>query len=395
LTVTQKLLYISWAIPPKAGGSTYLVQQLAKNFKPEEILIAGGSRKPFLHVKEYDGINYHYFFTELNWYGHGDRYFAFFRWMLFPFFLCNLLLLVRKEKPDRILATFPDGYYLCAAWLVSRLCRIKLYSYFHNTYPENRRGFSKWFATKIQHQVFLNSKIIFLVSEGMQGFYKTNYTEFSTKFKVLPHTFEKYPEHQNPVPFSKRLPPYKLVMIGTFNHSNIEATKRLLNLISKYPSLYQVEIYTSTKLQIIKYKWGLDLDELGVHYKGYVEEHEVNSAISNCDACLITHGFSGGYSAEEYKTIFPTRTIPLLLSGRPLLVHSPEHSFLNKFIRKYDCAELVSDTSEEHILNALKKVTTDQERILQLIENAKKASAYFYGPDVYRTLISQMNADNL
>lgn len=356
--------------------------------------MAGGTNSLFLKSKEIDGKKYHYFLTELHWRGHGHRYFSLFRWMLFPVFLIQLIILIKKEKPNCVLAVFPDGYYILASWIISRLLKLKMFTYFHNTYTENRYGFSKWFATKIQSLVFRDSILIFTMSEGMNDYYKEHYPEFSLKFKVLPHTFDKYPEQQLDESAIHRKAPYRLVMMGSFNDSNIESTIRLLNLISKYPSEYQVEMYTPTHKQILKFKWGLDLDALGVHYKGYVREEQLNEAISNCDVCLLTHGFSGGYTADEYKTIFPTRMIPLMLSGRPMLVHSPEGSFLNAFIKKYDCAELVSATSDSDLLNALKKVTTDKQRIQTLIANAKKASSNFYGPDVYRTLMNLISGVN-
>ena len=83
----QKIFYLSWIIPPAQGGSAYIVHQLAKHFNSEFLTIAGGTKQPFKGEKKYDGIIYHYFFTELNWFGHGDRYFTFFRWLLFPIFV--------------------------------------------------------------------------------------------------------------------------------------------------------------------------------------------------------------------------------------------------------------------------------------------------------------------
>jgi hypothetical protein len=270
--------------------------------------------------------------------------------------------------------------------------KLKYFTYFHNTYIENRNGLSKWFATKIQSLAFRDSKLIFTMSEGMNEYYKSHYPESVSKFKVLPHTFDKYPEHELDKSSFPVKEPFKLIMIGSFNDSNVEATTRLLRIISRYPAQYTVEMYTPTNKQILKYKWGMDLDALGVLYKGYVEEDELNKAISKCDVCLLTHGFTGGYTEDEYKTIFPTRMIPMLLSGRPMLVHSPEYSFLNAFVRKYDCAELVSVTSEEVLLNALKRVTTDIERIQTLILNAQKASAYFYGPDIYLSFMNLISS---
>lgn len=389
---TQKVLYISWAIPPSSGGSAFITHQLAKLVDSSQMVIAGGSDKLFQSAREFDGVTYHYFFTELNWRGHGARFFSVFRWLLFPLFLINLSRLASKEKPKVILVTFPDGYYLLASWMVSRMLKLNLIPYFHNTYVENRNGLSKWFAQKIQHFVFKDSKLILLISEGLSGYYQMKYPMFAKKFHVLPHTFDRYPVRTNVLLTGKQVPPYKLVMIGTFNQSNMEATRRLFKLISQYRSKYVVDIYTSTSKQILKFKYDLDLDELGIRHMGFVDQNQVNDLFPNYDGCLLTHGFTGEYTEIEYQTIFPTRTIPLLLSGKPLLVHSPETSFLNAFIKKYDCAELVQDKTDQALLIALEKITTDQFRIQQILENAKKACDYFYGPHRITLLFEQINA---
>ena len=52
------------------------------------------------------------------------------------------------------------------------------------------------------------------------------------------------------------------------------------------------------------------------------------------DVVVLTHGFNGAYGDVEYRTIFPTRAIPMLLSGRPMLVHSPPGAYLTEFFRE-------------------------------------------------------------
>ena len=44
---------------------------------------------------------------------------------------------------------------------------------------------------------------------------------------------------------------------------------------------------------------------------------------------------------DEFRTIFPTKTIEYLISGRPILAHSPADAFLTKFLVENDCALVV------------------------------------------------------
>jgi glycosyltransferase involved in cell wall biosynthesis len=382
----SRFLLLSWMIPPSQGGSAYIIHQLAKHFTSDEMTIAGGSKQPFKGVKQYDGITYNYFFTELNWRGHGDRFFKIFRLFLFPFFVFNLVKLLKKKRPDYIIAIFPDGYFLFAGYLISRWFDVKLFSYYHNTYTENRKAMSKWIACQIQKRVFKRSVKIFLMSEGMRAYYHKAYPEFESKFEVLPHTFETYYPINSELQLRRIVPPYKLIMIGTFNASNMEASARVFSVIAKYPELFQLDIYSSSNKKLLKIKWVIDLDASGINHRGYVKQEEVYRLFNQYDACIVTHGFTGGYTKTEYETIFPTRVIPLLLSGLPILVHSPEGSFLNAFIEKYDCAELIAETSEEKLISALVYICENDSRRKALLANAKEASQYFYGPKVFKQL---------
>ncbi len=388
----SNIFFLSWILPPAQGGSAYIVHQLAKHFDPDILTIAGGSKDFFKTSDWYDGVKYHYFFTELNWRGHGDRYFKPFRFLLFPFLLINLFLLIKKQKHEKIVVTFPDAYYLIAGYIISMCLNLKLFIYFHNTYADNRSGFSLRVAKKIQEKIFKKSIRIFVMSDGMKSFYTKHYPAYSSKFEVLPHTFKEYPE-VNLKSFKKTLTqPYKLVMIGTFNASNMEATNRVMMLISKHRNLFDLDVYSSSNKQLLKYKWGLDLDAFGVNYRGAVRQEDVLQIVLNYDASIVTHGFSGGYSEIEYQTIFPTRMIPLLISGIPILVHSPPNTYLNEFIIKYDCAELVSEKSEKQLYDALLRICQNETRRTDLLSNAKTASNYFYGPSVVSKFVAQLNS---
>ena len=107
---------------------------------------------------------------------------------------------------------------------------------------------------------------------------------------------------------------------------------------------------------------------------------------------MITHGFHGGYGSVEYQTIFPTRTIPFLLSGKPILVHSPPGSFLNDFIQEHKCAELVDEANEESIIAGFEKITNNAAYQKGLVKAAAKTAQLFYGPKVVQELRSLLQA---
>ncbi|MBK9108460.1 MAG: hypothetical protein IPM92_08835 [Saprospiraceae bacterium] len=129
--------------------------------------------------------------------------------------------IARKENVQVVLATFPDGYYLLAGLLTSILLKLPFYTYFHNTYCENRTGISAFVANYIQLKSFKKSKRIFTMSEGMLTFYKEQYPDFGEKFQVLPHTYNELQPSILPTQRSTYVHPVRLVLSG-----------RSINLIS-------------------------------------------------------------------------------------------------------------------------------------------------------------------
>jgi glycosyltransferase involved in cell wall biosynthesis len=128
------------------------------------------------------------------------------------------------------------------------------------------------------------------------------------------------------------------------------------------------------------------IDPESIDHKGSVAPDEIHAALQNFDICILTHGFTGGYGEIEYRTIFPTRTIPLLLSGKPIFAHSPKGSFLNDFIEENQCAELVDEASEKAILEGLERIVNDEDYQRKLVKAARKTANLFYGGNVVEGL---------
>ncbi|MBW8049761.1 MAG: glycosyltransferase family 4 protein [Cytophagales bacterium] len=379
----QKILLVSWGILPYKGGSSFIIEKLAKQFSPDEMVVLGEKEsKPI--IRDSGLPEFYYCPTSISLKGRGKRFFVLIRWLLFPILLFRMYKIVKKESCRVILAVFPDEYYLFAAYLVAKQKKIDLYTYFHNTYLENRNGFiSTKFAKWLQPRVFSLSKVVFVISQGMKNYYENKYKRI--RFEPLLHTFDKYLSDKYKEPFietSKKN--IKLVLVGNFNQSNVEATTRLLKAIEKNNS-YKVSIYTAVP------KWLLNIRGVkskNLIYKGFIDDDKLLSELQYYDIMLLTHGFSGLYGDVEYQTIFPTRTIPFLISGKPIFAHSPKESFLNQFLRKYDCAEIVDQPDEEVIVETLDRLVDSPQRCRQLVKNAFKAADQFYGPNVAKKLKS-------
>ncbi len=380
----MKILLVSWSVLPSNGGSSVIVENLASNFTKDEMIVLGSEKliQDNNNIsRKKTGPEFHYFFSELYFLGRGYRYFTWFRKWRFKPLIKKIKAMIIKEKIDQVIAVYPNPFYCHAACIAAKELNIPFSPYFHNTYVENI-AITDPKAKTIQKEIFDASQHIFVMSKGMQKFYEKKYQ--LDKFIPLVHTFNKYP---NPAAATNQVKPaskdhYKLVAIGNFNESNLDATKRFINAIKNHPK-FSLSLYTHVPKVLLKSR-GIDVD--AISYEGFVSPDEVHDVLQAYDICILTHGFTGGYGEIEYKTIFPTRTIPFLLSGKPIFSHSPAGSFLNDFLIENDCAELVDEPSEKAIIAGLEKIINNQEYQNKLIAASKKTAQQFYGPTVVKHL---------
>ncbi len=386
----MKILFVSFGILPNKGAAAFVTESLANSFSPEEMVVVGEQILFEGRLKRAKNLpRYYYIRTNLSYKGKGKRFTSFFRWLLFPWLLLRMQLIQRKEKCSYVLGTYPDNYYLLAAYLIAKWNGLPFSSYFHNTYLENRpRGIHRRFAAWMQPKIFAYSDYIFVMSEGMQQYYIERYPAvLHEKFVPLIHTFSAYPPDRKD-DFDEKKECYELVLMGNFNESNVEATRRVINAL-KGRARFRIKMITQVQKFLLRSR-GIDVDAIA--YLGFVRQEDFYKEIQRSDFCLLTHGFTGGYSQAEYRTIFPTRTIPFLLSGVPILAHTPPGAFLTHFLKKYDCAEVVEEACEEAIRRALQYLIDHPERRRELVRNAREVSKRFYAPNVVAFLKEKIGA---
>lgn len=377
----RKLLFVSWQLKPARGGSVEIAEKLLRNFAADEVAVIGElgllKRMP-THTSGQPRVRY--FRSGFSLFGRGARFFGWFRWLLLGALVRRIVRIAREEQVDCILAVFPDEFFCYAACLAARRLSLPFSTYFHNTYLDNeavdqRRG------EIIQPALFGDSECIFVMSEGMKRFYVQKYG--LSNVVPLVHTFDKYPSLPAPtINDLREQETVRVVLFGNFNHSNSEATARFVNAVSSLPQ-YDVSFYTHVPIPLLRLR-GIDTDR--INHRGYIDDSQLIDELQQYDIVVLTHGFTGAYGSVEYRTIFPTRTIPMLLCQKPLLVHSPREAFLTDFVREHDCGIVVDEPRDADVVKGLTEIVENPERAAELVRNAKKTVAMFYGPAVSMVL---------
>lgn len=376
----SKILLVSWGVFPGTAGSCVIVNNIARAFGKNELVIVGetpsndsanvwgGELPKLVHLDGYTLPS-----------RRGVRYT---KWISYPQLVKKIKALAIKEGCTAVLAIFPDEFWMFLAYRVSKALDLPFYTWFHNTYLDNRTGLRRQLAKYLQPRFFRHAKVNFVMSEGMKNLLSEKYP--GVEFTTLVHGFEIPDVEYKKVPDVKEK--VKFLFSGSVNESCRDACERMFKQILNRPNS---ELYISSGNTAFVEQMGLSGDSL--HVNAFLPFVEFEKKLGDYDIMLLPHGFDGLRSEAEYKTIFPTRTIPLLYSNRPILAHSPKGSFLTEFLLEHDCAEVVQSKSSHDMESAIIKLLCDKSRVEELVKNAIQTSQYFDLEKVAQQLKEQIS----
>jgi glycosyltransferase involved in cell wall biosynthesis len=379
--VKAKTLLVSWSLPPEPTGSAVIVGNLAKQFRASEMVIVGErpSRSPDVIWKEDWPRLVH---IALGWptEWRGARWW---RRLQLPYMLLRSLLLAVRHHCTNIMAVFPNEEFVLIGYLTALLTGGAFYPYFHNTWLENREGRRRAIARWLQSLVFARADHVFVMSDGMLDLYRERYP--GLKCSALVHSFNEELPVFNPPPQPGS--PLRLTICGNINEACKDATLRVCEAISRV---------SDTQLTLLTGSPQSYLAELGLLRAGVVCEKVSRdvllSRLRQSDIVVLPHGFTGGYSVEEYRTIFPTRTIEYLICGRPILAHSPRDSYLTRFLKEHECALVIDEPDTQKVSEAIRLLRSDATLRVTLAANALKAAERFCAETVSAVLRARLEA---
>lgn len=381
-----KLLVVTWTAFPPTSGTGVILSNLLEHISPSRVVLAGEHTYGG-HVEKYPSPKYPFYLLQHPFHTgfKGSRYF---RWFAYKKVVRQLHQIIRQHEIDMVLGVFPDEFYTFTAMRAAKMNEIPFYSWFHNTYLDNRKGALWLLAHFIQPLIFKNSRKIFTMSDGMREFFIERYPKNSSKFHTLLHGFKTTNRHRN---INSALNnPVRFLLSGNVNHSNRDSTVRLAKAILEHHPNNELHIYgKNTESDWIS--MGIGGNRVFLH--GLVPLDDLIDRFPDYDIMLLPHGFEGNLSVAEYRTIFPTKTIPLLYSGRPILAHVPAETAIGQMLRRRNCAMLITDKSISKIKDAITDLISDERLRRELVSNAFEASKSYDVNNVAQDFITLLSKD--
>jgi glycosyltransferase involved in cell wall biosynthesis len=378
----KNVLVVTWTAFPPTSGSGVVVSNLLSQFNPTKVVLAG-EHTFGADIVKHDKPDYPFYLLKHPFHT-GFKGSKYFKWLALRKVLRQLEQIIEKHQIEVVFGIFPDEFYTYAACRLAQRKKLPFYSWLHNTYLDNRTGILKMIASTIQPRIFNYSKRIFTMSQGMNDYYQEHYPEYKDKFVPLLHGF--YTPDEAPAINTQINDPVKFMMTGNINHSNRDATERLAKAVLRQSPKNELHIFGGTPKSV----W----DNMGiigrqVYLHGFVPQlQQLVDSFDQYDIMLLPHGFEGNLSEAEYLTIFPTRTIPLLYSGKPILAHVPADTAISIMLKNKSCAFLVTKKDDDILGSAIEQMIDSENLRDDLVRNALIAAKDY---DVRNIVLSLKN----
>jgi glycosyltransferase involved in cell wall biosynthesis len=171
--------------------------------------------------------------------------------------------------------------------------------------------------------------------------------------------------------------PVNMVYTGAIYHVNFDAFRVLIYAIDRLEELdITLQLYTAQPKEFIEAE-GICGRNVELHQ--HFPPSEINIAQINADILFIPFSFKKEMKMIV-KTSAPGKFADYLASGRPIFAVVPEESFVDRYLKKYQCGVSINSVNPERVADELKRLIEDISLRQNISENAVKRAHADFSP---------------
>lgn len=357
----KTLIVSSWA-PPRPGGSAQHLYNFFSQFDPATYAIY--TKEENMRVAEPGptlSCAYHFFPKQTGRLSVVRR-------------IREGLRLVRTGGFEVLYGTGDTGGGLVLALMLSLLSDKPLVLHFLDMYRGNSFkqpwGVISWFLEPL---VLLRARQSIFPNEAIYEEYCRRYGLLRERFSCINNgTFED-PYQPRRTPIERHEPPYSIVVTGSIYWAQEESIHCLAHAIEDAPDLI-ADIYIPRRVPGTLERAIGHIER--VHLLS-AEPATMPGVQTQADALFIPLA-RPSKSSVVTRTAVPGKLPEYLVSGRPIIVHAPEDSFMTAYARREGFAHVVTSYDPKVLRSEIRRVVADTAYQKQLVENALQTFARFH-----------------
>jgi hypothetical protein len=274
----------------------------------------------------------------------------------------HLCALFRSTGSEMLIACSGDPFNMPAAALAARRCSVGLTNYLFDDYRE------QWALTRFRSAArFVEKKLLTSASCNIvtNEFMRVSYTNrYQCTTQVVPNPYSDEWVSSSKACSIPEQKPRSIFFAGSIYHVNREAFVCLVRALDLLGENWRLALSTSQSAG--------DLTRMGLSFgRAIVSAHSdtngLMDAVRSATLLYLPLGFSKGVQGVV-STALPAKFPEYLVSGRPMLVHSPADSFVADYVKRNCCSYLVDSLSSDQLAETISKAgqnTAEQSRFVE------------------------------
>lgn len=350
-----KTLLVTKSFPPVAGGTAFLLFELTRHFKIDELSIVHGINESLVESDQTLPFKR----KQVLFLGSGkntlrlNRYFP--RWYVYLIRIA-IRRAIKRDTISSIYIHYPNGAFAVGAYLEAKRAGIPYLFYQDILWEEREKGAGLELAKKYESKVISEAKTCVAITE----FAAEHQTQkHSREFFTIPHTLDSstIPSGFRPHNGTKKRVHFAG---GIYPRMNEDSIIRFMEACRLLPYEFEFEFCSPNKPESLK-----DYD---IEWK-YLSKEKLLEAQRNSDLVFLPQAFESS-TPQMIQHNFPTKTMEYLCSGRPILVHSPADSYLSDLCRRKGFGMLVDQPDVKLLASQINLLLSDETKQKSIVNKA-------------------------
>jgi hypothetical protein len=382
MTVKPKVLIISQALAPAVGGSPILINNLFSHFKGEVKAISGFPGENIDHEFKTPFETIYFNPPQIPFIKkYINKYHDFALRYLHFILIRKMVKIIKVFKPDIVFSHCPNIDYFICAYQASKKAGVPFYAHMHDLWEENYGPKSYVFkmAIKWEKEILKNSKRVLCMTDVQQSHYEKKY---GIKTDLLPHTILDQELDGKPLLFNE-------------NHNNSVVFTGSISSVMNMDSLRVFSAATPIFKENLNVVFCSAISHPVLEANGinssdwelkWLSRNKVQELQRNCGILFAPLSHKNG-GMDEVRTVFSTKLLEYLVSGRPILIFAPSDSF-HAISAKNKGWALVVDSDNSFVLgNEILRLFNDNKLQREIVEcaflEAKNRRASIYADNLF------------
>jgi glycosyltransferase involved in cell wall biosynthesis len=370
----NKFAILSHILPPSDSGQAVMLWRLINDISPKDYILISAKNynttTNFAKSSNKLGAKYYYLKPTKKW-KLWEKVF-----LSLPFFRNIFYFWHQVRQKERQIKKIIDKENICvliacsgeisdipAAYLATKKSNIRLVIYSFDDYVYQWVGYQRKLAKIIASQVFREANSLIVPNEFL---HKEYFRRYHRRSVIVHNPYLALTGNKKLLLFDRRQ--INIVYTGSVYHAHFDAFLNLISAMQLIKSPVKLHIFTGQSQEELIQKGFL---EQFVQFHGNLKQEEVYLIQKQADILFLPLAFECPIN-EVIKTSAPGKMGEYMISGRPILIHSPKDSYLSWYFKKNKCGIIVDELDPVILAKTIQEISKNKKTVQKIVANAKK-----------------------